>query len=234
MSGERRTAQSARKSTGGAAPRRLLDEPVEDTPPPQLLPLPDIPAQAPGVIRCGLCPMPLRSNPDPSQPIHHFLALCQHQFHYLCYINYISTTPPNKRTCCPQCNQPILTDDRYWVFVTTNSGSECYTDITKDVEDRLSVMRLARQQILIDVLAYHRNLSLATVLVSGPNAVDVNYPTPTGGFTPLHLFAKANDVTGIDFLLSHGADKELRDDAGLTPVECARSSGAWDALQRLT
>ncbi|KAJ7447263.1 hypothetical protein FB451DRAFT_1290863 [Mycena latifolia] len=237
MSRGRRTTQTARKSTGGVAPRSQLDESTENTPSPRILPQPIIPPQNTGPgMSCGLCPVPLQTPyaiPNPSQPIHHFCTICQHNFHHLCYMNYITTAPPNARACCPQCQANLLTGDRYWVHVTTNSGNQCYTDLTKDVEDRLLAVRLARQQIFIDMIAY-RNFQVAISLLTGPEAVDVNGRTPIGGFNPLHFFAINNDVLGIDFLLSHGADRDNKNDADLSPIECARSSGAWDAVTRLT
>ncbi|KAJ6601159.1 hypothetical protein DFH09DRAFT_1127027 [Mycena vulgaris] len=228
--------QSDRKSTGGLPPRRQIEELTESTPSPRLSPLPIIPVpNLEPAIPCGLCRAPLQTIyvvSNPSQPIHHFLTRCQHHFHHICYLNYITTASPNERTHCPQCQASVLTSERYWVHATTNTGNECNTDITEDVEARLFAARQARQQIFIDMLN-SRNFQIALSLLTGPDAVDVNYGSPVGGHTPLHLFATINDVVAIEFLLSHGADKNQQNDNVLSPLDCARSSKAWDAVKRL-
>ncbi|KAJ7146384.1 hypothetical protein C8R44DRAFT_13583 [Mycena epipterygia] len=233
-----RTSQSARKRTGGVAPRRQLDDESIETPTsPQIPPrLPIIPVQnSRPKGACGLCRMPLPTPcavPNPSQLIHDFTTLCQHQFHYVCYINYITIAPPNGRACCPQCLADLLTNGRYWVHVTTNTGNQCYTDMTQEVEARLLAVRQARQQIFIDFM-YSRNIPLAASLLTGPEAVDVNFRAPNGGFTVLHYCAMYNDVAGINLLLSHGADKFQKNDSGLLPIDCARMNNARDAEAQL-
>ncbi|KAJ7665646.1 hypothetical protein B0H17DRAFT_1210876 [Mycena rosella] len=210
-----RKTQTARKTTGGAPPQRQSDKSIESTPSPHRLSLPSILLEdAAPVISCGLCPVPLLTpyaNPDPSQPIHRFLTLCQHNFHYA----------------------DLLISDRYWVHATTHTDTEGQTDLTENVEERLFAVRQARQQIFIDMLA-SRSFQIAASLLAGPEPIDVNCPTPAGGFTPLHFFAMLDNVLAIDFLLSHGADKGLKNEAGLLPIDCARSNNAWNAVTRLT
>ncbi|KAJ7511833.1 hypothetical protein B0H11DRAFT_716743 [Mycena galericulata] len=164
-------------------------------------PLPDI-STIP-VVPCGLCPVPLRTPYTaiaPSDLIHSLMTICQHSFHHICYMNYITTAPADTRAFCPQCQANILTKERFWVHATTHTGNECYTDMTDDIEQQLLALRTARQQILIDMLSY-RNFQIAAPLLVGPEAVDVNYRSTKGGFTPLHVCAVQNDVEAIDLLL---------------------------------
>ncbi|KAJ6541704.1 hypothetical protein B0H19DRAFT_321972 [Mycena capillaripes] len=236
-SGRHRTSQTARKSTGNVAPRRRSDGSIERLTSPRNSPLPIDPTHDPGpVTPCGLCSFPLQITPysiiDPSQPIHDLLTICKHRFHWACYFRWLTAASFNSRACCPKCTATLLTNDLYWFHVTTNTGNQCYTDITKEVEERFTQVGLARQQIFFESLIA-RNLNIAAFLLEGPGAVDVNYHTPEGGRTPLHFCAMYNDVAGINFLLSHGADKHQMADDGLLPIDYAKSNNAPDAVERL-
>jgi len=233
----RRTSRTARKSTGGVMPRKRLEESAESSSSAPNPPPPVISAHDPApIIPCDFCRSPLQiaySIIDPSQPIHDLLTTCQHRFHYPCYLRYLTTAPINSRACCPKCQANLLTDGRYWVHVTTTSGAQCYTDITTDVKERFEAVRLARQQILLDFLSF-RNLNFAATLLTGPDSVDINFRTPNGGWTPLHFCAMRNDVAGIDFLLSHGADKQQTAEDGLLAIDYAKSYNALNAVERLS
>ncbi|KAJ7605061.1 hypothetical protein DFH06DRAFT_271991 [Mycena polygramma] len=162
------------------------------------------------------------------------LTICQHSFHYACYMRWLATASTNLRPCCPTCHANLLSDNRYWVHVTTNTGNKSYTDITKEVEERFLAVRLARQQIFFDCFSTLRHLDIAPLLLAGPDAVDVNYRAPIGGWTALHLCAMRNDVAGVNFLLSHGADKSRLDDNGLLAIDCAKSINALGVVEQLS
>lgn len=61
--------------------------------------------RAPLPIRpgCGICNLPLRIYPA-ENPVHHFITPCQHPFHHVCYLNFLTTAPRNERTQCPTCH----------------------------------------------------------------------------------------------------------------------------------
>ncbi|KAJ7045116.1 hypothetical protein C8F04DRAFT_1249559 [Mycena alexandri] len=229
-SGQRqRASQTARKST---TPRSRLEE-LDQTSSPHIPPLPADPGP---LILCDLCPFPLQApytGVDLNQPIRDIMTICQHRFHYACYMRFLTTAPIGSRGSCPKCGGNLLTDHRYWVNVTTNAGNQCYTDMTKEVEERFAAVRLARQQILFDFLN-SGNLNLAAPLLTGPYAVDVNYRTPSGGFTPLHVCATYNNVAGINLLLSHGADQHQKSDEGFMAIDYANANNALAAVTQLT
>ncbi|KAJ7084751.1 hypothetical protein C8R43DRAFT_1051753 [Mycena crocata] len=229
--GVRRPSQTARKSTGGAPPRKSLGESTESSPSSSISSLPVPNSSPPPIDPCFLC-QPHRLVHDSSQPIYEFKTSCHHNFHYTCYMAYITTASHNQRVSCPQCSANLLTEEQYWVFVTTSDGRQCYTDMTAEVTNHLLVVRKVRERILLDLLI-GKNYPAAALLLIGPDAVDVNHRIDMGGLTPLHYCAMYNNVPALDLLLSHGANKELRDDAGNLPIDCAKTHAAWDAVKRL-
>ncbi|KAJ7811774.1 hypothetical protein B0H14DRAFT_1465593 [Mycena olivaceomarginata] len=234
----RRTSQTARKSTGRRAPPKVSAESSESSSAAHNTPSPIVFTHTPEpAVSCNLCPSPLQmaQSPavEPSQPIQDLLTVCKHHFHYACYMRHLTISPIDSRGYCPTCQASLLTKKRYWVHVTTNSGSQCYTDITDDVEEQFLAVRRARQQIFFDSLSI-RNLTIAATLLAGPDSVDVNFRTPLGGRSPLHFCAMNNDVDGISFLLSHGANKNQTADDGLLAIDYARSCNALNAVEWLS
>jgi len=61
----------------------------------------------------------------------------------------------------------------------------------------------------------------------------VNVVATREGWTPLHGAAGAGHGGVVETLLRHGADPALRDGAGRTPLEVARSSGQAAIAERL-
>ncbi|KAF7330134.1 hypothetical protein MSAN_02463300 [Mycena sanguinolenta] len=147
-------------------------------------------------------------------------------------MRYLTTASVNMWPSCPRCQANLLTNGKYWMHVTTYNGTQCYTDLTEEIEERRRAVRLARQQIFFDSLSYGHLNTAATLLV-GLDPVDINFRAPLGGRTPLHFCAMQNDAEGISFLLSHGADKNQRDDAGLLAMDYAKSHNALNAAERL-
>ncbi|KAJ6520497.1 hypothetical protein C8R45DRAFT_955367 [Mycena sanguinolenta] len=232
-----RTSQTARKSTGRTAPQKRSEDSPESSSLAHNLPLPPVSAheQEP-ITSCDLCsfslPTPSHSTNDPSHPIRDLLTVCQHHFHYTCYMHYLTTASVNSWTSCPQCQTNLLTNEKYWMHVTTHNGTQCYTDLTEEIEERRRAVRLARQQIFFDSLGYG-HLNAAAALLAGSDPVDINFRAPLGGRTPLHFSAMRNDADSITFLLNHGADRHQRDDAGLLAIDYARSCNALNAAERL-
>jgi hypothetical protein len=97
-----RVTQSAPKTTGSSASRGHLIDPRESPSSPHLSPLPMSPGS---IVRCGICPVPLHTPYPAENPIHHFFTPCQHPFHHVCYLTYITTAAPNERTRCPTCHE---------------------------------------------------------------------------------------------------------------------------------
>ncbi|KAJ7157262.1 hypothetical protein C8R46DRAFT_1355619 [Mycena filopes] len=220
------TEDSLAASTSSAQPRRpsrtppslgkrkRLEEPEASTP-------------------CDLCHWPLKPPLDPNQPIHDITTICHHRLHYPCYTRFLTTALIDSRACCPKCGENLLTQNRYRVDVTTSIGNQYDKDITDEVQAHFTAVRAARQQLFVDCLS-PICLPLAAMLLDGPDRVDVNHRTPVGGFTALHLCAYYNNVAGIDLLLSHNADPQLKSDDGLTAADWAKRNNAFDAVTRLT
>jgi cytohesin len=55
----------------------------------------------------------------------------------------------------------------------------------------------------------------------------------TGGFTPLLYAARENCIACVDALLKHGADIDLPDPDGVTPLHVAVMNANWDLAKRL-
>ncbi|KAJ6604959.1 hypothetical protein B0H10DRAFT_629298 [Mycena sp. CBHHK59/15] len=224
-----RTTQTARKSTGGAAPRRQLSGPYP-SPSPSHHDVTLAPAPEPE-IPCDLCKFP-RPPHDPSlppPPAHTFKTTCRHLFHHYCYMNYLVVAPGDGWAHCPRCRANMLTRNRLWVDIADNAApNPSYLDLTEEVEARRHAVRQAKEQVFRDMLVT-RNFLVAASLLTGPDAVDVNCRSPLTGQTMLHFCAMANDVDGVAFLLQNGADKSLLDDAGLLAIDRARSNNAWNS-----
>ncbi|KAJ7608771.1 hypothetical protein FB45DRAFT_945880 [Roridomyces roridus] len=221
-------------------PLRHPSTPISDSAAVPRLPLP---VAQPAVVvpahltaSCGLCPLPLGCATfaaDQNQPIHCLKTSCHHDFHYFCYMRFLIRAPFNLRPCCPSCRSNILNEGQYSVLATTTAGHEGLTDMTDDVEKLFDTIRIAKQQILMDMLAGRQFHIVEHELLTGPGKIDVNYRSPEGGFTPLHLSALKNDVQAIDLLLRLGADKHIKSDKNWAAIDFARMNSAFDAVKRL-
>jgi ankyrin repeat protein len=60
-----------------------------------------------------------------------------------------------------------------------------------------------------------------TKMLSKPGATVVNYRDPTTGEGAIHVVVRRSDATYLRFLLAHGADANLRDGKGTTPLMLA-------------
>jgi ankyrin repeat protein len=67
---------------------------------------------------------------------------------------------------------------------------------------------------------YEEAIEMAAILIEA--GADVNARSITYGFVPLH---EVKTTKMIDFLLHHGADASIRNDAGQTPEEYLREDG---------
>src|SRR5690606_34542262 len=54
-----------------------------------------------------------------------------------------------------------------------------------------------------------------------------------GGFTPLLYAARENCIACVDVLLEHGADIDLPDPDGVSPLNVAIMNANWDLARRL-
>jgi ankyrin repeat protein len=76
---------------------------------------------------------------------------------------------------------------------------------------------------------YEEAIEMATILIDA--GADVNARSQRFGFVPLH---EARTTGMIDFLLRHGADPCLRNDAGQTPAEYLRADGETKEADHLS
>lgn len=72
-----------------------------------------------------------------------------------------------------------------------------------------------------------------TKLLNEPGSTVVNTKDYSSGETALHIVAKRSDVTYTRFLLQKGANPNLRDGRGNTPLMVAVSAGAQPVVEAL-
>lgn len=74
---------------------------------------------------------------------------------------------------------------------------------------------------------------VATKLLNEPGTTVVNAKDVTTGETALHIAVARGDVTWVRFLLQRGANPNLRDKRGVTPLVSAASRGFIDCVDEL-
>ena len=78
-----------------------------------------------------------------------------------------------------------------------------------------------------------KDLYKANTLLSEPGAAIVDYRDPDTGESALHMVVKRRDVTWINFLLGKGANPNVEDRSGNTPLILAASQGFSDGVSAL-
>src|SRR5690606_23904077 len=73
----------------------------------------------------------------------------------------------------------------------------------------------------------HRDYQRHVTAEGRPKSLD------SGGFTPLLYAARENCVACVDVLLEHGADIDLPDPDGVSPLHVAVMNANWDLAKRL-
>jgi hypothetical protein len=78
-----------------------------------------------------------------------------------------------------------------------------------------------------------RDGDVATDMLNKPGTQVINTRDITSGDTGLHLVAARRDVLWIRFLLQRGADPNIRNKQGLTPLQIATTLGFTDGVEAL-
>lgn len=81
-----------------------------------------------------------------------------------------------------------------------------------------------------------RFLECATLLIDAGadvNAICLDWPGPTEGFTPLHFAVEANCLPMVKLLIDNGADIHITEDEGKTPHELACEYGRTEIADYL-
>jgi ankyrin repeat protein len=73
----------------------------------------------------------------------------------------------------------------------------------------------------------------AMPLLNKPGAPVLNTRDPNTGETALHIVTRAHDATWLSFLLSRGANTEIKDRQGMTPLLAAAQTGDADSARLL-
>jgi ankyrin repeat protein len=66
-----------------------------------------------------------------------------------------------------------------------------------------------------------------------PGTTIINTRDYTNGETALHIVVKRDDMTYVRFLLAKGADPNIKDDKGTTPLLLAATAGETEMIQAL-
>jgi len=100
------------------------------------------------------------------------------------------------------------------------------------VDPKLAKRRDPKHSLsLLHVAAARNDIPLANLLVV--HGADINAVDPTTGRTPLHLAALLDHRQFIRFLLAHGANRQVLDDGGHTPLDVAEMAQKRAAAELL-
>jgi len=95
------------------------------------------------------------------------------------------------------------------------------TNPDKDVRDALGGTAL-------HVAIFRSNFDAMTLLLE--YGFDIDAVAPLTGFTPLHYCVWVNNVNAARFLLLHNANRNIKDNDGLTPLEKATKESKRDMI----
>lgn len=145
------------------------------------------------------------------------------------------------RATCPHCQENVLSPQGTFIVNVRNEGglTEGF-DMGREIDEEMHLEanpELKREQAFLTLIQL-RDFEEAERLLLGSDdgeggRVDVNACFEGGQTTALHMAAMNDDVDALRLLLSHGADKERRNEDRLTALDLAESVGAVRAQSYL-
>ncbi|KAL6301334.1 hypothetical protein BKA93DRAFT_797774 [Sparassis latifolia] len=205
------------------------------------MPLPEPVPTAYSSENCGIClenlHVPSRNEVGTSYIIDDVQLHCgppdsgpgPHHFHWICLLEWAKSDGDWSR--CPLCRQNTLDRNGTFVVEVRNEGGVTGGVDMGDVIDEEIYMDAHPQEryeeAFLSCMAMSEHEDAETLLTE--RSVNVNCTYKPGGQTALHMAAINGDMDGIRFLLGHGADRNFRDDAGMTPLDFARQGEADSA-----
>jgi ankyrin repeat protein len=99
------------------------------------------------------------------------------------------------------------------------------TNPDKDLRDALGGTAL-------HIAIFSNNLEAMQLLLD--HGFDINAVSPRNGYTPLHYCVWFNNVNAARFLIMNNANRNIRDNNGMTPLEMASKEGKRDIILLLS
>ncbi len=124
--------------------------------------------------------------------------------------------PPLKRSFRPIAAAALLTASGLALIAAVPAAAQLFSDSYEFLE-----------------AVRERDGAKAMELLNGPSGTIVNTRDRSTGETALHIVVARRDMVWINFMLSRGANANLTDRAGLTPLLSAAQIGFVDGAQAL-
>ena len=127
------------------------------------------------------------------------------------------------------------------VTIRTENNSVGSIDLGRDIDQEMHLNanpEIGRAQLFLSLMSQmeygEAEKMLKGEIASGDGSgVDPNVTYETGGQTAMHMAALNNDVEGVRLLLRYGADKNCRDEDGMTVRDAAGLVDAKDVMALL-
>ena len=198
----------------------------------------------PPVDDCAICREPLcvPTHDAGLLPTSIIELACSHRFHLDCLSTNVLTASDATFDKCPYCRASAFhAQGKYVVIECAKGGYGRYISLPEYIEQTVSLkakLDVKRRAEFLDAMkaecyeTAERYLSGDDVHGHGQK-LDPNVKTESGD-TAMHSAALYNRVEGIRLLLRYGAEKNIRNNKGETPLNWAQTRVSRDAIALLS